>query len=124
MMLCQQTRCRSPRLQLRANQRRCVRLSCDPGPPNRGSCTATGAERAVRRCSATSSCVAANAVQAMTEDKGNPMTIPPDLEAQILRYHHVEKWRAGTIARQLRVHYDTVVRVLSQAGLPTWRLMR
>jgi len=28
------------------------------------------------------------------------MTIPPDLEAQILRYHHVEKWRAGTIARQ------------------------
>ena len=45
------------------------------------------------------------------------MTIPPDLEAQILRYHHVEKWRAGTIARQLRVHYDTVVQVLLQAGL-------
>ena len=46
------------------------------------------------------------------------MTIPPDLEAQILRYHHVEKWRVGTIARQLRVHHETVVRVLSQAGLP------
>jgi transposase len=45
------------------------------------------------------------------------MTIPPDLEAQILRYHHVEKWRIGTIARQLRVHHETVVRVLSQAGL-------
>ena len=53
----------------------------------------------------------------MTEGKGNIMTIPPDLEAQILRYHHVEKWRAGTIARQLRVHYDTVLRVLLQAGL-------
>jgi transposase len=53
----------------------------------------------------------------MTEDKGSTMTIPPDLEAQILRYHHVEKWRAGTIARQLRVHYDTVLRVLLQAGL-------
>jgi hypothetical protein len=53
----------------------------------------------------------------MTEDKGNTVTIPPDLEAQILRYHHVEKWRAGTIARQLRVHYDTVLRVLLQAGL-------
>jgi hypothetical protein len=26
------------------------------------------------------------------------MTIPPELEAQILRYHHVEKWRVGTIA--------------------------
>ena len=45
------------------------------------------------------------------------MTVPPDLEAQILRYHHVEKWRAGTIARQLSVHYDTVMRVLLQAGL-------
>jgi transposase len=46
------------------------------------------------------------------------MTIPPDLEAQILRYHHVEKWRIGTIARQLRVHPETVARVLAQAGLP------
>jgi len=34
------------------------------------------------------------------------MTIPPDLEAQILRYHHVEKWRVGTIARQLHVQSD------------------
>ena len=46
------------------------------------------------------------------------MTIPPDLEAQILRYHHVEKWRVGTIARQLHVHHGTVMRVLAQAGLP------
>ena len=46
------------------------------------------------------------------------MAIPPDLEAQILRYYHVEKWRGGTIARQLRVHHGTVARVLAQAGLP------
>lgn len=46
------------------------------------------------------------------------MTIPPELEAQILRYHHVEKWRVGTIARQLHVHHATVMRVLAQAGLP------
>ena len=46
------------------------------------------------------------------------MTIPPELEAQILRYYHVEKWRIGTIARQLRVHPETVARVLAQAGLP------
>jgi transposase len=46
------------------------------------------------------------------------MTIPPDLEAQILRYYHVEKWRVGTIARQLHVHHGTVARVLAQAGLP------
>jgi hypothetical protein len=46
------------------------------------------------------------------------MTIPPELEAQILRCYHVDKWRVGTIARQLRVHHGTVMRVLSQAGLP------
>ena len=46
------------------------------------------------------------------------MTIPPELEAQILRYYHVERWRPGTIARQLHVHYGTVARVLAQAGLP------
>jgi transposase len=46
------------------------------------------------------------------------LTIPPEAEAQILRYYHVEKWRIGTIARQLHLHYDTVARVLAQAGLP------
>jgi len=46
------------------------------------------------------------------------MTIPPELEAQILRYHHVEKWCIGTIARQLHLHHGTVTRVLAQAGLP------
>jgi hypothetical protein len=47
------------------------------------------------------------------------MTIPPELEAQILRYYHVEKWRVGTIARQLHVHYGTVTRVLAQACPPS-----
>ena len=46
------------------------------------------------------------------------MVIPPDREAQILRYHHVEKWPIGTIARQLGVHHSVVRRVLAQAGLP------
>jgi transposase len=46
------------------------------------------------------------------------VTISPELEAQILRYYHVEKWRPGTIARQLGVHHGTVARVLAQAGLP------
>ena len=46
------------------------------------------------------------------------MTILPELEAQILRYYHVEKWRTGTIAAQLGVHHGTVTRVLTQAGLP------
>jgi transposase len=46
------------------------------------------------------------------------VTISAELEAQILRYYHVEKWRPGTIARQLGVHHGTVARVLAQAGLP------
>ncbi len=46
------------------------------------------------------------------------MTISKEQEAQILRLHHVEKWRVGTIARQLGLHHATVDRVLSQAGLP------
>ena len=36
------------------------------------------------------------------------MVTPPDIEAQILRYYHAEKWRVGTIARQLRVHHSVV----------------
>jgi transposase len=75
-------------------------------------------------------CVVAGAVQTMcgkascragsteTDEEDPIMTIPPELEAQILRYYHVEKWRIGTIARQLRVHPETVARVLAQAGLP------
>ena len=46
------------------------------------------------------------------------MTIGPELEARILRFYYVEKWRINTIARQLRVHHSTVQRVLAQAGLP------
>lgn len=41
------------------------------------------------------------------------MTIAPDLVAQIQRLHTVEKWRVGTIARQLHVHRDAVQRVLA-----------
>jgi len=46
------------------------------------------------------------------------MAISDELEASILRYYHVEKWRVGTIARQLHVHHSVVRRVLSQAGIP------
>lgn len=46
------------------------------------------------------------------------MTIDKDMEARILRLHHVEKWGVHTIARQLPVHHTVVERVLSQAGLP------
>jgi len=45
------------------------------------------------------------------------MKISKEKEAQILRYYHVEKWRIGTIARQLHVHHSVVRRVLSQAGI-------
>ena len=46
------------------------------------------------------------------------MVTPPDIEAQILRFYHAEKWTMGTIARQLHIHHSVVQRVLAQAGLP------
>ncbi len=46
------------------------------------------------------------------------MSISAELEAKILRYYHVEKWRVGTIASQLQVHHGTVQRVLRRAGVP------
>ena len=46
------------------------------------------------------------------------MSIDKELEGKILRYYHVEKWKVGTISRQLNVHHDVVERVLSQAGMP------
>lgn len=46
------------------------------------------------------------------------MGVTKEVEANILRYFHVEKWRVGTIARQLHVHHSVVERVLSQSGIP------
>ena len=46
------------------------------------------------------------------------MTIDSELEAKILRYHHVEGWGVNTIAAQLHVHHSSVDRVISQAGMP------
>ncbi len=46
------------------------------------------------------------------------------LETEILRLHATEHWPVGTIATQLRVHHDTVRRVLAQAGVPTQKLVR
>jgi transposase len=40
------------------------------------------------------------------------MTIPLELAARIERLYTVERWRVGTIARQLNLHRDTVRRVL------------
>ena len=46
------------------------------------------------------------------------MVTPAEIEAQILRYYHAEKWTIGTIASQLHIHHSVVRRVLAQAGLP------
>lgn len=46
------------------------------------------------------------------------MTIGPDLVAQILRLHSAERWRVGTIARQLHVHRDVVRRVVAGNSAP------
>ena len=43
--------------------------------------------------------------------------IPADVEQKILRLHFVEKWKIGTIARQLGIHHTTVKRVLHTQGI-------
>ena len=45
------------------------------------------------------------------------MAIAPELRAQILRLFQAERWRVGTIARQLGVHHSTVRRVLGASGV-------
>ena len=42
--------------------------------------------------------------------------ITPEQAAEIVRLYHAEKWRVGTLARQLGLHHNTVRRVLAQAG--------
>lgn len=51
------------------------------------------------------------------------MTISKDLEAKILRYYHVEKWRVGTISRELNVHHCVIKRILAQTGIPKTTLL-
>jgi transposase len=48
--------------------------------------------------------------------------ITKEIEAEILRLFHAEKWRVGTIAEQLHVHHTTVQRVLNQAGVESRRI--
>ena len=50
--------------------------------------------------------------------------ISPQIETEILRLHHAEKWPVGTIASQLGAHHDTVQRVLAQEGVPEPRRSR
>ena len=46
------------------------------------------------------------------------MTIDKEIRAEILRLYYAEKWKIGTIERQLGVHHITVDRVLADAGVP------
>jgi transposase len=91
-----------------------------PGFGRRGH-TAIGVVVAARHCCVRGSCVGAGPLAAVLDTTGrgpDAMVMPPDIEAQILRYYHAEKWTVGTIARQLHVHHSVVRRVLAQAGLP------
>jgi transposase len=89
--------------------------------PGERSRTVTGAVVGARYSSARSSCAAAVIAEtgcSATDGWDPTMVTPPDIEAQILRFYHAEKWTIGTIARQLHIHHSVVRRVLAQAGLP------
>src|SRR4051794_41960142 len=92
-------------------------------PPGSGCPVRTviGVVVAARHCCVWGSCVGAGVIAAVldTTRRGpDAMVMPPDIEAQILRYYHAEKWTAGTIARQLHVHHSVVRRGVAQAGPP------
>ncbi len=50
--------------------------------------------------------------------------ISPQIQAEILRLYHAEKWRIGTIAGQLGLHHSVVRRVLDQDGTPVSKRSR
>ena len=52
------------------------------------------------------------------------MAIDRETRTEILRLYHAEKWKIGTIARQLGVHHGTVRRVLRDAEEPRQRKPR
>ena len=50
------------------------------------------------------------------------MKVSAEMEAEIVRLFHAEKWKVGTIATQLQIHHGVVRRVLTRGGLPTPKL--
>ena len=78
--------------------------------------TVTGAVADARIWFVTGFCVAACVVQGRrdTSEQDPTMVIAPDIEAQILRYHHAGKWTVGAIARQLHGRHSVVWRVLAR----------
>jgi DNA-binding transcriptional regulator LsrR (DeoR family) len=45
------------------------------------------------------------------------MGVSKETESEILRLLYVEKWKRGTIARQLNIHHCVVDRVLIRNGI-------
>lgn len=50
------------------------------------------------------------------------MGVSKETESEILRLFHAEKWKRGTIARQLHIHHGVVDRVLTRNGIPYERV--
>jgi transposase len=65
--------------------------------------------RGINRCGLAEECVFESSVG----EKEELMTIPKELEAQIIRLYETEKWPIGTIAMQLEIHHSVVERVLN-----------
>ena len=50
------------------------------------------------------------------------MTVSKETESEILRLFHAEKWKRGTIARQLHIHHGAVDRILTKNGIAVERV--
>lgn len=45
------------------------------------------------------------------------MTMRIDIQAEVMRLFHAERWKIGTIAAQLGLHHSAVRRVLQRNGI-------
>ncbi|MBK8220143.1 MAG: transposase [Candidatus Obscuribacter sp.] len=50
------------------------------------------------------------------------MGVSKEVESEILRLFYAEKWKRGTIARQLQIHHGVVDRVLTRNGISVERV--
>jgi len=61
-------------------------------------------------------------IMSLRKMEGAKMSVSKETESEILRLLYVEKWKRGTIARQLNIHHEVVDRVLLRNGIAIDRL--
>ena len=89
-------------------------------PAGRSGTRPFGPDRPARvfRCERCGRSAPARSIRACARREGSEMAIDKQTRAEIQRLYFAEKWKIGTIARQLGVHHGTVERAVAAAGAP------